>query len=94
MVPSRELAARIARALADACRSPATTAARSPSAGASTTARGEVGFISSVTQPFCGACTRARISSEGRFYTCLFATEGLDLRARCAAARPTPSCWS
>jgi cyclic pyranopterin phosphate synthase len=42
---------------------------------------GEVGFISSVTQPFCGACSRARISSEGKFYTCLFATEGLDLRA-------------
>jgi cyclic pyranopterin phosphate synthase len=42
---------------------------------------GEVGFISSVSQPFCGACSRARISSEGRFYTCLFATEGLDLRA-------------
>jgi cyclic pyranopterin phosphate synthase len=41
---------------------------------------GEVGFISSVTQAFCGACSRARISSEGRFYTCLFATEGLDLR--------------
>ncbi|MFI4889107.1 MAG: GTP 3',8-cyclase MoaA [Steroidobacterales bacterium] len=41
---------------------------------------GEVGFISSVTQPFCGACSRARISSEGRFYTCLFASEGLDLR--------------
>lgn len=42
---------------------------------------GEVGFISSVSQPFCGACSRARLSSEGRFYTCLFATEGLDLRA-------------
>jgi GTP 3',8-cyclase len=42
---------------------------------------GEIGFISSVTQPFCGACTRARISSEGRFYTCLFASQGLDLRA-------------
>src|SRR5580698_447618 len=41
---------------------------------------GEVGFISSVTQPFCGNCTRARLSSEGRFYTCLFATHGLDLR--------------
>jgi cyclic pyranopterin phosphate synthase len=41
---------------------------------------GEIGFISSVTQPFCGACSRARISSEGKFYTCLFATEGLDLR--------------
>jgi cyclic pyranopterin phosphate synthase len=42
---------------------------------------GEVGFISSVSQPFCGACSRARLSSEGRFYTCLFATEGVDLRA-------------
>jgi cyclic pyranopterin phosphate synthase len=42
---------------------------------------GEVGFISSVSQPFCRACSRARISSEGRFYTCLFATQGLDLRA-------------
>jgi GTP 3',8-cyclase len=41
---------------------------------------GEIGFISSVTQPFCGACSRARLSSEGVFYTCLFATEGLDLR--------------
>jgi cyclic pyranopterin phosphate synthase len=41
---------------------------------------GEIGFISSVTQPFCGACSRARLSSEGRLYTCLFATHGLDLR--------------
>jgi cyclic pyranopterin phosphate synthase len=41
----------------------------------------EIGFISSVSQPFCGACSRARLSSEGRFYTCLFATQGLDLRA-------------
>jgi len=42
---------------------------------------GEIGFISSVTNPFCGACTRARLSSEGVFYTCLFATHGTDLRA-------------
>jgi GTP 3',8-cyclase len=42
---------------------------------------GEVGVIASVTQPFCGACTRARLSAEGRLYTCLFATEGHDLRA-------------
>jgi GTP 3',8-cyclase len=41
---------------------------------------GEIGFISSVSQPFCSACSRARLSSEGKFYTCLFATEGLDLR--------------
>jgi cyclic pyranopterin phosphate synthase len=41
---------------------------------------GEVGFISSVSQPFCGDCSRARISSDGSFYTCLFATQGMDLR--------------
>ena len=42
---------------------------------------GEIGVIASVTQPFCGACTRARLSAEGRLYTCLFATNGHDLRA-------------
>ncbi len=42
---------------------------------------GEVGFISSVTKPFCGTCTRGRISSAGKLYTCLFAAEGTDLRA-------------
>ncbi len=42
---------------------------------------GEIGFISSVTNPFCGSCTRARLSSEGVFYTCLFASQGTDLRA-------------
>lgn len=42
---------------------------------------GEIGFISSVSQPFCGDCSRARLSSDGSLYTCLFATEGLDLRA-------------
>jgi GTP 3',8-cyclase len=42
---------------------------------------GEIGVIASVTQPFCGDCTRSRISAEGRLYTCLFATKGHDLRA-------------
>ncbi|GBR13199.1 GTP 3',8-cyclase [Gluconobacter frateurii] len=41
---------------------------------------GEVGFISSVTAPFCGDCSRARLSSDGQIYTCLFASEGTDLR--------------
>jgi GTP 3',8-cyclase len=41
---------------------------------------GEVGVIASVTQPFCGDCTRARLSAEGRLYTCLFAVRGHDLR--------------
>jgi GTP 3',8-cyclase len=42
---------------------------------------GEFGVITSVTQPFCGDCTRARLSAEGRLYTCLFAVRGNDLRA-------------
>ncbi len=41
---------------------------------------GEIGLISSVSQPFCGSCTRARLSPEGRLYTCLFGTTGTDLR--------------
>ncbi len=41
---------------------------------------GEIGVIASVTQPFCGACTRARISAEGKLYTCQFAAGGHDLR--------------
>ncbi|WP_267414741.1 GTP 3',8-cyclase MoaA [Bacillus sp. GC_Bacil_1] len=40
----------------------------------------EVGFITSVSESFCASCTRARISADGKFYTCLFATEGLDVR--------------
>lgn len=42
--------------------------------------RGEIGFISSVTEPFCGSCSRARLSADGKLYTCLFATDGTDLR--------------
>jgi GTP 3',8-cyclase len=42
---------------------------------------GEVGVIASVTQPFCGDCTRARLSAEGQLFTCLFAVRGHDLRA-------------
>jgi GTP 3',8-cyclase len=42
---------------------------------------GEIGVIASVTEPFCGACTRARLSAEGQLYTCLFAAHGHDLRA-------------
>ena len=41
---------------------------------------GEIGVIASVTQPFCHACTRARLSADGRLYTCLFANVGRDLR--------------
>ena len=46
---------------------------------------GEVGFVSSVSAPFCGDCHRARVSADGRLYTCLFAGEGHDLRAALAS---------
>lgn len=42
---------------------------------------GEIGFISSVTQPFCGDCTRARLSADGKLFTCLFGATGTDFRA-------------
>jgi cyclic pyranopterin phosphate synthase len=43
---------------------------------------GEIGLITSVTQPFCGGCTRLRLSPQGELFTCLFANQGTDLRAR------------
>lgn len=42
--------------------------------------QGEIGVITSVTQPFCGSCTRARLSADGKLYLCLFAADGHDLR--------------
>ncbi len=42
---------------------------------------GEIGIITSVSRPFCGSCTRARLSAEGEMYTCLFSGKGMDLRA-------------
>jgi cyclic pyranopterin phosphate synthase len=80
VVPSRELAARIAakwpmQPVSQNYRGEVAERWRFDDGG------GEVGFISSVSQPFCGACSRARLSSEGKFYTCLFAAQGLDLRA-------------
>lgn len=49
--------------------------------------QGEIGVISSVTQAFCSTCTRARLSTEGSLYTCLFAQRGHDLRALLRAGR-------
>jgi len=79
VVPSRELAARIherwpMHPVSENYRGEVAQRWRFDDGG------GEIGFISSVSQPFCGACSRARLSSEGKFYTCLFATHGLDLR--------------
>ncbi len=51
---------------------------------------GEIGVIASVTQPFCGNCTRARLSADGTLYTCLFAARGHDLRALVRSDAPDP----
>jgi GTP 3',8-cyclase len=79
VVPSKELAARIAE------RWPLEPLRRDYRGEVAeryrfTDGKGEVGFISSVTQPFCGDCSRARLSSDGVIYTCLFATHGTSLR--------------
>ena len=47
--------------------------------------QGEVGFVSSISEPFCGDCHRARLSADGQLYTCLFASQGSDLREALAA---------
>jgi cyclic pyranopterin phosphate synthase len=51
-------------------------------------AGGEVGIIASVTAPFCGACTRARLTADGTLYTCLFASQGPDLRELLRSSAP------
>ena len=60
---------------------PAETAGETASRWAFADGRGEIGLISSVSQPFCHDCNRLRLSTDGRLYTCLFATQGWDLRA-------------
>lgn len=79
VVPSRELVARIAE------RWPLEPLQRNYRGEVAERYRfsdgaGEIGFISSVTQPFCGDCSRARLSSDGMLYTCLFAAQGTSLR--------------
>jgi cyclic pyranopterin phosphate synthase len=87
VVPSREVLARLQEefALVPLARAmPGETAERWGYARAGQQhdpALGEVGFISSVTQAFCGACSRVRLSTDGRLYLCLFADAGYDLRA-------------
>ena len=54
---------------------------------------GEIGVIASVTQPFCHDCSRARLSAEGRLYTCLFAAAGHDLRARLRSESERRGAW-
>lgn len=99
VVPSAELIARI-----DA-RWPLTPVERAARQDVATRYRfvdggGEIGFISSVSAPFCGDCTRARLSADGKLYTCLFASDGYDLRALlrdgaddAAIATAIADCW-
>ena len=80
VVPSQELLARVAERWPLRAVEPA-YASEVARRYAFEDGAGEIGFISSVTQPFCGDCSRARLSSDGKLYTCLFAAEGADLRA-------------
>ena len=87
VLPSAELIARLRAELPLMPLEPAAlgeTAQRWGYAGADgkhDPALGEIGVISSVTQAFCGSCNRARVTTEGRMYLCLFASQGYDLRA-------------
>ena len=87
VVPSQEVRARLQEAF-DLVPLPARASGETAerwgypdAAGSHDPALGEVGFISSVTQAFCGDCNRARLSTEGKLYLCLFASQGYDLRA-------------
>ncbi len=87
VVPSAEVIARLQAALPLvplAAQAPGETAKRwgwADAQGRHDPALGEIGVISSVTEAFCGACNRARLSMEGRLYLCLFANQGWDLRS-------------
>jgi GTP 3',8-cyclase len=77
VVPASEILDRVGLPLQPIARNyPGETALRYRTA-----AGGEIGIIASVTKPFCGDCTRARLAADGALYTCLFASQGHDLRA-------------
>ena len=91
VVPQAEILAADRRRDAPRGRGRRPTRARLRTASGTATASGEVGVIASVTQPFCGSCTRARLSAEGELYTCLFAAGGTDLKAPLRAGATTRS---
>ena len=62
-------------------------ARRRPTAGATATVAGTVGVIPTVTKPFCGDCDRVRLTADGQFRTCLFATDEFDLRGAMRGGR-------
>ncbi|UBV42982.1 GTP 3',8-cyclase MoaA [Deinococcus taeanensis] len=82
VVPSREVLARLGGEAGAGLFRPVNPEYRGEVAARHTDGQGhEVGLISSVTAPFCGDCSRARVSAVGVLYTCLFASDGTDLRA-------------
>ncbi|BDB27566.1 GTP 3',8-cyclase MoaA [Cupriavidus sp. P-10] len=89
VVPSGEIRAMVERAhaLLPVARREAETASNYMLADGSL----KLGFISSISHPFCGDCTRARVSVDGRLHLCLFATCSVDLRPHLSAARPAES---
>ena len=80
VVPAREIVRMIGARDAARARRRELPRAKSRSAGATRDGGGEIGVIASVTQAFCRDCTRARLSTDGKLYTCLFASDGYDLR--------------
>lgn len=78
VVSGEEILERVSRvhALVEDAEAPAVVARRYRFADGG----GELGLITSVSRPFCGDCTRARLGVDGRLYTCLFASAGIDLR--------------
>jgi cyclic pyranopterin phosphate synthase len=80
VMPSGEVRSRIAEEFPLVALDPA-VAGETAQRWAYADGQGEVGFISSVTEAFCGDCNRARLSTEGKLYLCLFASNGYDLRA-------------
>ena len=81
VLPSAEVVQLIAARIAAGASWSRARPAKPPSAGAMRDGGGEIGVICSVTQAFCGDCNRARLSTEGKLYLCLFASHGHDLRA-------------
>jgi cyclic pyranopterin phosphate synthase len=79
VVPSAEIIERVA-AVHPVVPSPPTTPGEVARRWTFADGRGEIGVISSVTEPFCGDCTRARVTATGELFTCLFAEQGRDLR--------------
>jgi cyclic pyranopterin phosphate synthase len=90
LVPTAEIRARIAAALGPLVPLPARDVADESSNHRLLGARGVVGFISPVTEPYCGTCNRMRLTADGRFHLCLLKDDELDIRAALRRGAETP----